>query len=531
AQINDHLDDAEEYGLKLLKLLDENYDSIKEVIVLNALTSIYRQKGDYPQALKYADRVIKLCQKYGLKDKVVLNLINYGNVLRDDNQLEQALNIYNEALVVAKEYKLKKEEGRIYWILAGIERSNHQYNKSIEYADKSITINKSVNFYYGVANAYREKSETLILKDSKIEAAVMLEESAEFYLKIEYFASSYQSKLSEAIKLYKEEGKSDDVNRVLNKLICNTSKKLKYDKLSELILDTTNSNTETILENFYKVFEHHFKENNSSNLTLIFLDYLVFCQGVESNKGKSAFIKSLNLILDHLSVAKFSFSLLAIAIEQSRDLLDFNDINYINQRLQDVLPFYNFRILGEECILMTSINQSINLEIHLCNDELICLKLTMMIVLFLNENPDLMANNKDKLEKYCKICLFCDSVELRDVIVNNSGEVVNHFSENTQSLHLEKKDYKTEEFIIIGEDFSKFSNFNTFSDNKVSLYFLVMTLAGIKGQLYHEDIKNNAKNRIEILHSVAKLFDYNQNKAVGENNQSAYNIDFGSFHK
>lgn len=391
AQIKDYLDDAEKYGLKLLKLLVDNNEFMKEVIVLNALTSIYRQKEDYPKALKYGDKVIKLCQKYGLKDKVILNLINYGNILRDDNQIEKAVKIYNEALVYVKEYKLKKEEGRIYWILAGIERDAGQYDNSIEFADKAIIINKSVNFYYGVANSYNEKAETLILKELNIEAAKMLEESAEYYLKIEYFTNSYQARLTEAIKLYKKEGKTEDVNRVLNKIICTTSRKLEHDNLSELIIETT-SDTETILTNFNIVFEVHFKDKSSSNLTLFFLDYIGYCQGLEPTRGKMEFLKTIDLFIGNLEKAIYIYSLLGIAIEQSRNLLDFADIIYINEKLQNALPLYNFRNLSEESVIVASINNEINLEIHIFNDELTCMKLALMLILFLNEKPDLIRN-------------------------------------------------------------------------------------------------------------------------------------------
>lgn len=531
-QIKDYLNDAEKYGISLLKLLEDKNELMKEVIVLNALTSIYRQKREYPEALKYGDRVIKLCQKYGLKDKVILNLINYGNVLRDDNQIEKALKIYNEALVYAKEYKLKKEEGRIYWILAGIERDNGQLDESIEYAEKAISTNKSVNFYYGVANAYNEKAETLIQKGQFIDAARMLEESAEYYLKIEYFANSYQARLSEAVKLYKQEGKNEDVNRVLNKLICTVSKKLKHDdSLSGLIIEASSSN-ETILKNFNKVFELHFKENNTVNLTLFFLDYLVFCQSLDITIGKTSFLKTLDLIIDNLGVARFSFSILGIAVQQSRSLLDYNDLNYINQRLQVKLPLYNTRNLSEEDVFITSINQFVNLEIHTFNDELTCMKLAMMLILFLYEYPNIIKNgNKEKLEYFSKIWINSYSVEMKKALGKYIGDSNKIFTEMVQSIHAEKKGYEIQDMIIISEDFDTFSDLNNYPDNKVSLYFSVMSIAGIKGHFYHEDIRNNSEKRQEILQIIANMYDYKSTEGDTLNSQSDYNINLDSFEK
>lgn len=530
-QIEGYLNDAEKYGLKLLQLLEDKNEYMKEVIVLNALTSIYRQKGDYKDALKYGDRVIKLCQEYGMKDKVILNLINYGNVLRDDEQTNQALKIYNEALVYAKEYKLDKEEGRIYWILAGIERDKGQYNESITYAEKSISINKKVNFYYGVANAYNEKAETLIKKGLNVEAAKMLEESAEYYLKIEYFANSYQARLSEAVRLYKDEGKSDDVNRVLNKLISSVSKKLKPDSLSDLIIEASSSNG-TILKNFSKVFELHFKENNTNNLTLFFLDYLVFCQSLDINTGKPNYRRTLDLIIDNLGVTEFSYSILGIAIQQSRNLLDNNDLNYINQRLQTTLPFYNIRNLSEEDVFITSINQFINLEIHTFNDELSCMKLAMMLILFLNEHPEIIKNgNKEKLESFSKVWINNYSEEMKKALGKYIGDSDKIFTEMFQSIHAEKKDYEIQDMIIISEDFDMFSDLNNYPENKVSLYFLVMSIAGIKGHFYHEDIRNDSEKRQEILHTIANMYDYKSTEGDILNSQTSYKINFDSFEK
>lgn len=527
-QIEGYLNDAEKYGLRLLKLLEDKNEFMKEVIVLNALTSIYRQKGDYKEALKYGDRVIKLCQEYGMKDKVILNLVNYGNVLRDDERTSEALKIYNEALVYAKEYKLEKEEGRIYWILAGIERDKSQYTESIIYAEKSISINKRVNFYYGVANAYNEKAKTLIEKGVNVEAAKMLEESAEYYLKIEYFANSYQERLSEAVRLYKNEGKNDDVNRVLNKLISSVPKRLKPDSLSELILETSSSN-DAILKSFDNVFELYFKENNTSNLTLFFLDYLVFCQSLEINTGKTNYLKTLDLIIDNLGITKFSYSILGIAIQQSRNLLDNKNLNYINKRLQTTLPLYNIRNLSEEYVFITSINQLINLEIHTFNDELTCMKLAMMLILILNEHPQIIENgSKEKLENFCNVWILSYSEEMEKVLGEYIGSSDKIFSEMIQSVHAEKNDYEIQDMIIIGEDFDEFSDINNYPDNKVSLYFFVMSIAGIKGHFYHEDIRDNSEKRQEILQVIANMYDYKSTEGDTLNSHSAYNINFDS---
>ena len=76
AHLDEHKSEAEIYGLRLLEIVKTTSEFSTEVIVLNALTSIYREKKEYAKAKDFCSRAIKLCQQYGIKDKVILNMIN-----------------------------------------------------------------------------------------------------------------------------------------------------------------------------------------------------------------------------------------------------------------------------------------------------------------------------------------------------------------------------------------------------------------------------------------------------------------------
>ncbi|PCH67278.1 MAG: hypothetical protein COC06_11480 [Bacteroidales bacterium] len=139
--------------------------------------------------------------------------------------------------------------------------------------------------------------------------------------------------------------------------------------------------------------------------------------------------------------------------------------------------------------------------------------------------------HKEKQERFCKIWIHSYSTDMKKALGKFIGSNEKLFTEMIQSIHTEKKDYNLQEMIIISEDFSKFSDLNTYPENKVSLYFLVMTIAGIKGHFYHEDIRNNTKKRKEILQSVANMYDYTSIDIDTVNNQSVYNINFESLEK
>lgn len=507
SQIDEYKVEAEKYGLRLLEIIKQTSEFSIEVIVLNSLASIYREKKEYPKAKEFSSRAIKLCQQYEMKDKVVLNLINYGNILRDEGNIEGAKNIYDEALIKAKEYKLKRDEGRIYWILSSIHRKAENLDLSIEFADKSIASSKEINFYYGVANALREKSKTLMLLGEPIKSAEALVESAEFFGKMEQFSESYQYNISKAIGIYNNAGEKAKASELINNLIENTAKKIDVGEVVNLILD--NSSEETIASNFEKLFEKYFtNEKNNLNILKQFLSFIAYCNRLEDMEGKKIFWKVITLIIANLGKAKFSYSILGIAVEQSGLLLNQDDLNNISDLLQEKLPMFSVREIGDDKIFLTSIAGKINLEIHAFTDETTCSKLAIALTLILHEQPDLVIEVEPFQEKNCVLWLHSYSAEMENAIGEYISSKGNPFQESLQSLHMGKKGYDIYEMIIVSPDYESNSNLSNYPDNKASLYFLVSTIMGIKSHFYHISVQDDNTQRRYILNSVARLLDY-----------------------
>lgn len=524
SQIDEYKIEAEKYGLRLLEIIKQTSEFSIEVIVLNSLASIYREKKEYPKAKEFSSRAIKLCQQYEMKDKVVLNLINYGNILRDEGDIEGAKNIYDEALIKAKEYKLKREEGRIYWILSSIHRKAGNLDLSIEFADKSLVNSKEINFYYGVANALREKSKTLMLLGEPIKSAEALVESAEFFGKMEQFSESYQYNISKAIGIFNNAGEKAKASELINNLLENTAKKIDVGEVVNLILD--NSSEETIASNFEKLFEKYFtNENNNLNILKQFLSFIAYCNGLEDREGKKIFWKVITLIIANLGKAKFSYSILGIAIEQSGSLLNQDDLNNISDLLQEKLPMFSVREIGDDKIFLTSITGKINLEIHAFTDETTCSKLAIALTLILHEQPDLVIEGEPFQEKNCVLWLHSYSAEMENAIGEYISSKGNPFQESLQSIHMGKKGYDIHEMIIVSPDYESNSNLNNYPDNKASLYFLVSTIMGIKSHFYHTTVQDDNTQRRYILNSVARLFDYTNTILDNKPTKSKFEIN------
>lgn len=524
-QINEHKNEAEKYGLKLLGIIEQTSEFSIEVIVLNALASIYRSKEDFPKAKEYCNRAIELCQKYEMKDKAILNLINYGNILRDEGDIDGAKKIYNEALIKTKEYNLKKDESRIYWILSSIQRDLNDLESSIEFADKSIKNGKEINFYYGVANALKEKSETYLLMKEPIKAAEALVESGEYFSKIDQFYESYQRNISKAVELYNKAGEKIKANELLNKLISSFAQKNNVDDAIDLIVN--NFDEETIKTNFEKLFKNYFSnEKNGSNIIKSFLSFINYCNGLNEVEGKKLFKNIIDLIIKNLGKKKFSYCILAVAIEQSGKLLNQDDINHIADDLQTQLPLFSSREINDEKIFITSIFGKINLEIHAFTDELICNKLALSLTLILHEQPELIIDKGPFIEKSCVVWLHSYSNEMQKAIGEYiSAKRTKLFEENVQSLHMSKNGYDIHEMIIVNPDYEIHSNLNTFPDNKASLYFFVSTIMGIKAHFYHTKVQEDNIQRRFILNSVARMFDYTNTSLDNGTKKSDFEIN------
>ncbi|MFA6077389.1 MAG: tetratricopeptide repeat protein, partial [Candidatus Paceibacterota bacterium] len=524
AQIDEYIDEAEKYGLRLLEIIKKTSEYSVEVIVLNTLASIYRQKKNYPRSKEFSSRAIELCQRYEMKDKVVLNLINYGNVLRDEGDIEGAKKIYDEALIKTKEYKLTREEGRIYWILASMYRIEGNFELSIEFADKSIDRCKGINFFFGVANALKEKSATLLLMSKQIPAAEALVESGEFYGKMEQFSDSYQHNISKAISIYNNSGEKTKANELINHLLENTAKKIDVGKAVVLIID--NSSEETIATNFEKLFEQYFSDKkNNLNILNQFLSFIDYCSGLDATQGKKLFKKIIDIIIRNIGKAKFSYSILGIAIEQSCKLLDHADTNIISDLLQEKLPMFSARDIDDGRIFIASIEGRINLEIRTFADELICSKLAIALTLLLYENPELIIEDNSFKETFCVVQLNLYSEEMKNVVGKYLPDQENLFKENIQSVHMAKNGYEIQEMIIINPDYEINSNLNTFPANKASLHFFVSTIMGIKSHFYHSKVQEDNTQRRFILNLVARLFNYRDVTLGNKTNKSKYEIN------
>lgn len=478
SQIENQLDLSEEYSLKLLEHLDQSPNNfLVRTVILSTLAHIYREKEDFDKAKVFSQQAIAFCQKYGLNDKVVLNLINYGNIIRDTGDKEQAIKIYEEALSKALEFNLLKEAGRIYWILSAEKRQENEYALSLEYADKSYQKCQESEFHYGMAKALEHKAETLLLLEKSKESAENFIRSATHYALIDMFAHEYQRMISEAIKIYHKANDQVKVKDLINnQLIFCKDIDLDISYCMEVIIAHVE---EPLREYVVNLFTRYLSLESvvEQNAVDAILQLVNHCNLMERKTGKALFLEIIQLLISKVGSIKYSYSLLGIAIEQSKMLLEQDEINIIYEKLSQQLGFFSCRTIDEAIIITTAIAGRINLQITVFEDELICQKLAIALIIFINEISDFITTKLIFSNISCSIQFFLYSPQFQEYCKEQIPILAIAPSfETVSSIHMEKKDISIPDMILINNQYG----FEKNMEGKEFLYFIHQSIYALR---------------------------------------------------
>jgi tetratricopeptide (TPR) repeat protein len=503
AQVDGYEKEAELYALKILGLISSENSFAIELIALNVLTGINRRNAEYAKAKEYGSNLIKLCQKYGLKTKMVLNLINYGNIFRDEGDLKEAKRIYNEALMYAEEYALPKEKARIYWLLSGMYRMEGDYHESISLADKSVRISEDCNFTYGIANALQQKASSLENLGLIEEAALTLEQCSEHYNKLTDYNSDSFGALSKAAALYSSINDQGKLELILSKLIYTALPSKEFHQIPTSLVNAIDDySAYRYFDNFVKLY---FKNNLKYNIVKQLLAFANYCNNHDATTGKKFFKSALNTIIDNIGTSKFAVSLLGISIVQSKNILDENDILHISRQLAEKFELFSIRQIDKTYVYICSISNTINIELTVPKNDLISFKIGLCILLMLYQDPSLVVSNEDLKNNDCGIFIFPYSV------INNyeSDKKSKYpFKGMAQSALVDLKNNDIQVAVVISPEYESYADIITNTESKSLLYLMVSTIGRIKEYFYDKKIMHSSRERKIIMDKVGYMLDY-----------------------
>lgn len=157
--------EAKEYLLKSMAIKEKQGDKKGMATTSNELTAVFLNLKDFPQAHRYADKMLALTSELGLHELYVTALINKGRLLRTEGRFEEAERIYNEAKPLAEKLpnsyilsSLESEMGKVYSDRRKNDEAIAQLASSLEFARRSGNREAELNAHLFLAEAhYRNK--------------------------------------------------------------------------------------------------------------------------------------------------------------------------------------------------------------------------------------------------------------------------------------------------------------------------------------------------------------------------------------
>lgn len=486
-----------------LKLLDQPLDDVNYVIkliALNSLTSLSRKSKDYVNAKKYGHEAVYLCQHHKLESKAVLNLVNYGNVIRDLGETHEAILIYEEALTLSLKLDLFKEQSRIYWILSSIYEGLGDKIKSLELINNSIKVAEKINYEYGISHAYEEKAALLLERKDVENAGKYYEKAFNVFLSMDDMQHETRHCLTKALICYAE-----SKNQILFLSLVNLSLDSFEDKtfidISGLI--DHDLNNFDICKYIYDLTERSIKSQRTRNLVTSYINYLKFCKE-NPRKFKTNFLKLLVLMAENINSNDLIKSNLAILLEQSGELLNYNDVTDLMNILNQKLEGFFARQTRDEIIFIVRLDENLKFEFAGIKNEVINLKLIINFILFIFSMPECLNLKKERKEEICKI----NFIKYSNLISLAKFKKSISFEGDFQTVSLERVDFSVPIYMIVNDEYESFANLAEDMNNKCNMAFIRSLLKSIIEHFYHLKNKNSNKFLTQIIPKIAYLYDY-----------------------
>lgn len=142
---------ALEYYERSLRIQEESGDQKGISAVLNNAGLIYNKQGNYTKALEYFQRSLRIKQEIGDKHGISINLNNIGLIYKNQGNYPKALEYYERAL------KIKKEIGDEIGISSSLNnigfiyRNQGDHHKALEYFQRSLKIKEKEGHKRGIS--------------------------------------------------------------------------------------------------------------------------------------------------------------------------------------------------------------------------------------------------------------------------------------------------------------------------------------------------------------------------------------------
>lgn len=422
-----------EYAKLLYDFCLKTNDLRTRTSITNLLTISYRKLQNYKEAHEVCNEAIKLSKAMKSDYLLIMNLINKGNIYKDEDNDVEALNCYLEAQQYSLERSIFKEELRALKLIVDIYIKCENYLEGMIVAADFLKKSKELNVYYRISEAYDALSEiNYYLNDDKWKAYSM--ES----LKILFEAEKYEEVIDTTLKiindfsakltqieiqfyfelLIKSGAYKENLSRIMAFIATNNSISFSQ-KIDLLKLIIVKPNIEKIL------------------VREAFLEFVEYVQKNENEISLNKIMNLLELLLKNKKNEEFNtyFLIAVIGFSKHFDLIIQNQLLEIISNL--FTGVYFRKTLFNELIITISCSKELKLQVVCGDSSLVEINLSIIIGIFFKFNIEKILKEMKTLDKkHYTIC------------IDTYSHCLNHVPEKEAKIIEENKS----KLYIIGND-------------------------------------------------------------------------------
>jgi serine phosphatase RsbU (regulator of sigma subunit) len=142
------------YYNKGLKIKEELGDKIGMAHAFNNIGLVYENQSDFATALDYFFKSLNISITVDDKHSMALAYNNIGVIYLNQQNFQQAITYYKKGMEIYKALDEKTGVADAYNNIAGIYDNDNKYLEALEYHQKSLAIRKEINYLDGVALSY-----------------------------------------------------------------------------------------------------------------------------------------------------------------------------------------------------------------------------------------------------------------------------------------------------------------------------------------------------------------------------------------
>ena len=144
--------------------LFDKLDARRTSATLHNFGNLLSNRGDYEQALEYYDRSLKMKEERGDRAGVAISLHQIGSVHYQRGDYQQALECYDRSLKMLEDLGDRAGVAKCLHNVGVIHESRGDYQQALEYQDRSLEIKDELGDHAGVARSLHQIGNVLALR-------------------------------------------------------------------------------------------------------------------------------------------------------------------------------------------------------------------------------------------------------------------------------------------------------------------------------------------------------------------------------